>query len=189
MLRKYKKHINRKYSKEFKMLIKKTFSKKIGMDVANYIMIFIEPNNNPKCVICNEKIRTTYVICNDVCCKKQVCFKCYKIISRYSMYIPFCEYHFSQKYYNKELAKRSKRYLVKQMKHKSRYRNINLIQYFYKKNNEIVTQFYDYDSNHNFFKTPKLKYIKSHFYITIHEPVMTIFITDNIYDTFYYNLF
>lgn len=189
MLKKYKKHINRKYTDEFKYLIKKNFEKKVGMDVANHIFSFIEPNSNPKCVICNDKIRTTYVICNHQFCKKQVCYKCYKIISQYSQYKPFCEYHFSDKYYNKDLAKRSKKYLIKQMKHKIRYRNVNLLQYVYKKNNEIVSQFYDYDETYKFFRTPKLKYIKSHFYIKIREPLMIIFITDNIYDTFYYNFF
>ena len=186
-----KRYVNKQYNEHFKKEVYKKFERKIGRDVSKYIFSFIDIQKDIKCRICEDNIGQDFCCCMRKNCINKICKKCFEITSKYNKYVPYCDRHFNNYHYKKQVNKYFKKQLIKKMKKKvKRNQNVNIIQYIYKNryNNKIVNQFFDYNKYDSYFHTPRRTFIRCNHYIEVRENRLIVIFVDNVYDTFYYNL-
>lgn len=184
------KYINRTYKKKFIKEVVSSFERKIGIDVSLYIFSFIKKNSF-KCSLCDSNIYHKFSYCLKHNCNSIMCFKCYKITSKFNADRPYCENHFTRpiKINNGRNTYLKKR-LIQKMKNKMKDKNINLIEYVYrpKPHKDFIHQFFTYNKNKDGgkIKFPSKKVIKPNFTFVIRDNTLIVVITDNIYDTYDY---
>jgi len=159
---------------------------RFGKDVSLYILSFVKKNNN-KCDLCNCYIYKTFTNC--LKCNSIICHKCYHITSQFNNNRPYCQEHFLQpiKNSNKRNTYLKKR-LIDKMRKRIKKRHITLIEFIYrpKPHKNFIHQYFTYEKNGNFIKTPNKKCIKSNSTVVVNGSTLTVIMTDNIFDAYNY---
>ena len=187
-----KRYVSKQYDEFFKNQVLAKFEKKIGMDVSKYIFSFIDIPKHTKCRICEDKIGQNFCCCMRKNCDNKICRKCFKITSKYNKYVPYCDKHFNNYHYKKQVNKYFKKQLIKKMKRKiKRYSDVDMIQYIYKNRytDKIINQFFCYNKYNHYFHTPRRTFIRCNHHLEVRKNILVVIFVDNIFDTFYYNLY